>query len=110
MGPTPLLANYQTTHQIKDNVSPDVNMGREQMMMMILLMATPMMMTATTVMMTQDCIVSPLNLTVTEGGGIGAGWGQKWIGPLEPNDIKMQSEYFDRIFRHILIMHLSQVL
>ena len=28
MGPTPLLANYQTTHQIKDNVSPNVNMGR----------------------------------------------------------------------------------
>ena len=101
MGPTPLLANYQTTHQIKDNVSPNVNMGREEM---VILMA------ATTVMMTQDCIVSPLNLTVTEGGGIGAGWGQKWIGPLEPNDIKMQSEYFDRFFRHILIMHLSQVL
>ena len=53
------------------------------------------LMTATTVMMTQDCIVSPLNLTVTEGGGIGAGWGQKWIGPLELNDIRMQSVYFD---------------
>ena len=101
MGPTPLLANYQTTHQIKDNVSPNVNMGKEQMMIL---------MTATAMMMTQDCIVSPLNLTVTEGGGIGAGWGQKWIGPLEPNDIKMQSEYFDRFFRHILIMHFSQVL
>ena len=87
MGPTPLLANYQTTHQITDNVSPNVNMGKERMMM-----------AETTVMMTQDCIVSPLNLTVTEGGGIGAGWGQKWIGPLEPNDIKMQSEYCDYTF------------
>ena len=101
MGPTPLLANYQTTHQIKDNVSPNVNMGREQMMM-----------TATTVMMTQDCIVSPLNLTVTEGGGIGAGWGQKWIAPLEPNDIKMQSEYLDFSYIYLCLstcekMHLE---